>query len=1690
MRDFPQEVIDLVLDHVSRQDPEDPEEDEWDSAPDPSIALCGLVCKRWLPCSRFHLFYSASLDGFRLRSLLDILDVSSFQPFSFIRRLTLDFYELLPFEPEHMSRLRDCLNLAWLRLWTSQESDIWLRLFLEAHLPFIGVNCPSLSRLELCSRAETLSVRFLADILTCLPFLEVFTLDASTSTIIYEDVPASHLFPARLHTLDINVMGVSVEPLFAWFLSLDAPPRLTSLTLFDIGPVTRSLLAYSQSAGSEFKFLSLGPSGRILEGPLGILKHATLLQHLDLYRQPISEVPNILSTLPSSHLRTVIICVQPVGFSRIHFDSVPYALIDEALADPRFRSLEMFSLEEYLFIDDTNVSMISPQAKALMPLAAARGILYWYALLLSRIMHTKTEPNIARLRKLTGQFGKRPRGYPSWRVPFSAKAGWNPSGCSVGRTPGPRLPVAVHKIMDYKVAARGDKSQQILILDPGLRLEDIPLWNEILNVGTTRPSHQSELTRPAVSLLALLQILDNSGDKGTDAAVEFSERQRRGECIIASSKTEIKGKDIDKERGDPTGKLIELCFALGRCRPSLPRRLYPLIRYCYGAGLGSFSSNGARPPNGARRLPSLVLPPSAHAADASNYPPERDETRAEYEERLTHVSRKAPLREACLRLSIKIPNSANLERLREELADHWFPLATAAPSTRPARQPSRSKAPAVTAHDVLKSAISLDNGAIHLAVPLGQLAPSRPTVQNRGEIRGGVPLVIQSTSGPSSLAPLARRLVSTNGQSRTSPAPSQLQPQIEAGSSSLAATPTPAALRHLPAPPVLLPSAIPRTPDRSGDPGAGFDSPVLYIPPIQEGDDDDTDAALLRQYDAEGANTYEMLSYEDEDEGDEGENGSDEEDADVDDPPDRATLLSNVRVAAVKRVENNRRAGGRKTQRAMRREWREFVDKAIAASKIPDEIVDEISLLLFIEFSAERPKRTRKGEDIPGTKVGASQLKKLFFGALRIRKEQDALDPSLAHIRPATSVIVYDSIKCRMDEALERERSGLVGPDEDAPDIRANTFLSEVTEEQLKIIGLGFLSHRQLRLCLWGHLAWTAQHASGNRGDDFRALKLAELQPHTMLHPDKRTSIYSVINPVYSVFISNLKPEMCPLGAFAFYFHYIYDEKNIIETMKIDWTLNKSWRAIRLLHGPKSPTTPFNEQNLYNLYCKSYNSAGFKSRLKAHLPRHLLGYKQEALGVDPLETSKLGWAILGAAGYQVDEPYDPIWRHVRVPEAFLQLICPMAEEIYASVAGKENLSGEANHWLMVMELREYFFQCGAAIWQIHPDSALFRLPAFQVQDVRNWMSNGYPPALSVLQAAVGSPVDLQRIQHAATVAALQEMRDMLGRQNILIRQLNDTVNRRTAVFTPARGFSASAYHQNGRVTGIIHPILGMHSARWLEHVFPEIKQPQLCWDVWGPSKTLDQFTDLQEIWNLYAVGEQMSTEDRSQTRTKPPLKLVEQYFHHRWRTSSNKTERDKRGKAWSRFREIPDWIDLETTTRFVSLDTVMAELEAMRTRDDVAARAGRPSVASTGTDMENGSGNSKKRAAAVAPRRPGAVKRAKTARHWGSRRCNQHTKVSRAVSCACFASKLDEPEDDLNLYHDLRDVEFAPSAKDWSTPLAYHVERVPLTKFGATTSRIISPVDEKRGHHRSVIGKQRPIIREKLQRDRMFAPRS
>lgn len=76
-----------------------------------------------------------------------------------------------------------------------------------------------------------------------------------------------------------------------------------------------------------------------------------------------------------------------------------------------------------------------------------------------------------------------------------------------------------------------------------------------------------------------------------------------------------------------------------------------------------------------------------------------------------------------------------------------------------------------------------------------------------------------------------------------------------------------------------------------------------------------------------------------------------------------------------------------------------------------------------------------------------------------------------------------------------------------------------------------------------------------------------------------------------------------------------------------------------------------------------------------------------------------------------------------------------------------------------------------------------------------------------------------------------------------------------------------------------HPVLGQGSVHWND-VFAQIKQPGPLWDMWKPSKTLNQMS-IQDIWDCYNVGEGIE-ESGVQTGVKPPLRLVEQAFGSEW----------------------------------------------------------------------------------------------------------------------------------------------------------------------------------------------------------------
>ena len=70
------------------------------------------------------------------------------------------------------------------------------------------------------------------------------------------------------------------------------------------------------------------------------------------------------------------------------------------------------------------------------------------------------------------------------------------------------------------------------------------------------------------------------------------------------------------------------------------------------------------------------------------------------------------------------------------------------------------------------------------------------------------------------------------------------------------------------------------------------------------------------------------------------------------------------------------------------------------------------------------------------------------------RKDTDARGDS-----EASTVCSHHASHCRW---LTSRHRGLI-PGQDAPDIVANTFLDQTSEEQLKQIGYAFLSHRERR---------------------------------------------------------------------------------------------------------------------------------------------------------------------------------------------------------------------------------------------------------------------------------------------------------------------------------------------------------------------------------------------------------------------------------------------------------------------------------------------------------------------------------------------------------------------------------------------------------------------------------------------------
>ncbi|OJA10895.1 hypothetical protein AZE42_08364, partial [Rhizopogon vesiculosus] len=81
----------------------------------------------------------------------------------------------------------------------------------------------------------------------------------------------------------------------------------------------------------------------------------------------------------------------------------------------------------------------------------------------------------------------------------------------------------------------------------------------------------------------------------------------------------------------------------------------------------------------------------------------------------------------------------------------------------------------------------------------------------------------------------------------------------------------------------------------------------------------------------------------------------------------------------------------------------------------------------------------------------------------------------------------------------------------------------------------------------------------------------------------------------------------------------------------------------------------------------------------------------------------------------------------------------------------------------------------------------------------------------------------------------------------------------------------AAFHNPGDPLMLYPPVLGQQSIQWRE-VFSLIRQPQHLWDMWKPSRTLDQM-DLDTLWACWTTGKAKLDQEDQPTGMKTAITI-------------------------------------------------------------------------------------------------------------------------------------------------------------------------------------------------------------------------
>ncbi|KAJ6605311.1 hypothetical protein DFH09DRAFT_202770 [Mycena vulgaris] len=372
MNDLAQELVDHIIDS------------RWILADEPPKAMksCGLVCKRWLPRTRYHLFSAVCLTTYKAPYLVNLVESSPLPILSFIRHLTLRYWDYPP-STTYLARLHRCANLERIDIdirsqsWVFNAAVDWLGSdALHVHLRSWSANSGSILRLTLAfHELGLLPWRTFAKIISCLPSVE--TLEVRNVGLLPATDTCPALFHPRITCLEL-ITGFSVS-FFSSFLSLPVLPMFESLKLdmtlaygVDWSPITE----YIERAGEGLQSLEILLWGRwglacpdVTPFQQRVFAHTPMLRHLTFDVTSLSHLLHTLSSLPAMTSLTTLTVV--IDTEKVRTDPACGAL-DAALAEPRFHSLQRFSLKSMY---THRIEPLSPATMSLLPLANARRIL-------------------------------------------------------------------------------------------------------------------------------------------------------------------------------------------------------------------------------------------------------------------------------------------------------------------------------------------------------------------------------------------------------------------------------------------------------------------------------------------------------------------------------------------------------------------------------------------------------------------------------------------------------------------------------------------------------------------------------------------------------------------------------------------------------------------------------------------------------------------------------------------------------------------------------------------------------------------------------------------------------------------------------------------------------------------------------------------------------------------------------------------------------------------------------------------------------------------------------------------------------------------------------------------------------------------------------------------------------------------